>query len=384
MMVFHFRTGREMHENKDVEAKRLLKMQNKRKKKFKEVIILGAGASKSEGAPLQNELFKEFFEYYKQVLKGKEGSLPKKQEKLIIEYFKKFWGIDIENFQNQDVEFPTFEECLGILDLAYYRGESFKGYPKKKIEQIRNALIFLIAKVLDEKLQGKIIHHKELVKRLKKEENLRQIAFLSLNYDIIIDNVLVNLYPEFHLDYGIDFINFERENDWKRPNKNKAVLLLKIHGSLNWLYCPTCNHIELTPRKKEAIKAFYKAKKCSECKTPMEPVIIPPTFYKEMTNPFIQKVFLKADKVLRSAERIFICGYSFPDADLHIKYLLKRAEQFRGETPDIYVINNHSNKTEQQKNEEEQRISRFFKNKEKIHYTDLSFEEFAKRGVENV
>ena len=76
-----------MHENKDVEAKRLLKMQNKRKKKFKEVIILGAGASKSEGAPLQNELFKEFFEYYKQVLKGKEGSLPKKQEKLIIEYF---------------------------------------------------------------------------------------------------------------------------------------------------------------------------------------------------------------------------------------------------------------------------------------------------------
>ena len=121
-----------MHENKDVEAKRLLKMQNKRKKKFKEVIILGAGASKSESAPLQNELFKEFFEYYKQVLKGKEGGLPKKQEKLIIEYFKKFWGIDIENFQNQNVEFPTFEECLGVLDLAYYRGESFKGYPKKK------------------------------------------------------------------------------------------------------------------------------------------------------------------------------------------------------------------------------------------------------------
>jgi len=195
---------------------------------------------------------------------------------------------------------------------------------------------------------------------------------------------LVELYPEFHLDYGINFINFERRSDWKRPNKNKAVLLLKIHGSLNWLYCPTCNHIELTPRKKGAIKAFYEVKECSECKTPMEPVIIPPTFYKEMTNPFIQKVFLKADKVLRSAERIFICGYSFPDADLHIKYLLKRAEQFRGETPEIYVINNHPNKTEQQKNEEKQRISRFFKNKENIHYTDLSFEEFARRGVENV
>ncbi len=95
-------------------------------------------------------------------------------------------------------------------------------------------------------------------------------------------------------------------------------------------------------------------------------------------------MFLKADKVLRSAERIFICGYSFPDADLHIKYLLKRAEQFREETPQIYVINNHPNKPNKQKDEEKKRITRFFKNKDKILYTELSFEEFAERGVEDV
>ena len=59
---------------------------------IKDVIILGAGASKSEGAPLQNELFKEFFEYYKRVLKGKVWSLSEEQENSIIEYFKKFWG----------------------------------------------------------------------------------------------------------------------------------------------------------------------------------------------------------------------------------------------------------------------------------------------------
>jgi hypothetical protein len=349
---------------------------------IKNVIILGAGASKSEGAPLQNELFKEFFEYYKHVLKGKVWSLSKKQEKLIIDYFKKFWGIDIENYQNQNIEFPTFEECLGVLDLAHYRNESFKGYHKKKIEQIRNALIFLIAKVLDEKLRGKINYHIKLVDKLKNKGSLSQTAFLSLNYDIIIDNVLVDLYEEFHLDYGIDFINFERKNDCKRPDKNKAVLLLKIHGSLNWLYCPTCNRIELTPKEKGAIKAFYKIKKCRKCKTPMDPVIIPPIFYKEMTNPFIQQVFLKADKVLRSAERIFICGYSFPDADLHIKYLLKRAELFKKDPPEIYVINKHQNKKALQKDEENRRISRFFKNKNKVYYTELSFEGFAEKGID--
>ena len=71
---------------------------------IEDVIILGAGASKSEGAPLQNEVFKQFFEY----LKDKVGSLSKKQEKLIIEYFKKFWGIDIENYQNQNIKIPNF------------------------------------------------------------------------------------------------------------------------------------------------------------------------------------------------------------------------------------------------------------------------------------
>lgn len=69
-------------------------------------------------------------------------------------------------------------------------------------------LIFLIAKVLDEKLREKIVYHKKLVERLKEEGKLTQTAFISLNYDIIIDNILTGLYPDFHINYRIEFINF--------------------------------------------------------------------------------------------------------------------------------------------------------------------------------
>ncbi|EHP85483.1 hypothetical protein [Methanotorris formicicus] len=157
-------------------------------------------------------------------------------------------------------------------------------------------------------------------------------------------------------------------------NRKKPVLLLKPHGSLNWLYCPTCNSMELTPKRKGSIEAFYKNKICKECETPMEPVIIPPTFYKDMSNPFIQQIYLKCYEVLRNAERIFICGYSFPDADMHLKYLLKRAEIFKGDTPEIYVINHHKDK---KSSEDRNRIERFFKNKDKVIYTNLSFQKFA-------
>ena len=109
----------------------------------------------------------------------------------------------------------------------------------------------------------------------------------------------------------------------------------------------------------------------------MKFVIIPMTYYKEMSNPFIRQIFLKADEILREADKIFICGYSFPDADIHIKYLLKRAERFKEETPEICVINNHPCKTDQEKKDEEQRFIRFFKNKDKIDYTNKSFEDFC-------
>ncbi|RJS89188.1 hypothetical protein CW705_07840 [Candidatus Bathyarchaeota archaeon] len=341
---------------------------------FNQVIILGAGASKSDGAPLQRELFSEFFKYRKKGL----WSIPEETDELIVKFFKDFWGINISSFNERDVKFPTFEECLGVLDLARFQGDSFKGYTQDKIDKIRNALIFLIAKILDEKLRNETKYHKILVNTLKSRGILKETAFLSLNYDIIIDNVLTQSCPDFHLDYGIGFINFYRDDsNWKKPDSNKSILLLKLHGSLNWLLCPTCNHLELTPKEKGAIKAFYNLKKCEICNSLMKPVIIPPSFYKEISNPFIQQIFLKAYYVLRQVDKIFFCGYSFPDADLHIKYLLKKAEMFKGETPDIYVINSYPNKPESQKREEKTRYMRFFKDKEKIHYKNLSFEEFC-------
>ena len=332
--------------------------------KIKNVIILGAGASKSEGAPSQKELIKIFFENKK--IHG---------PKLIKEFFNEFWGINDNNIKNS--ELPTFEECLGVLDLAYLRRECFKGWPKDKIIRCRTALVYSIAKTLND--IGKKGHHNDLVNKLMKKGILKETAFISLNYDILIDNALVRHEREanYNIDYGISLMNYKynenNENNHRKPKEEKSVLLLKPHGSLNWMYCPTCNNMELTPKVKGAIKAIDKLKKCKKCKTNMEPVIIPPTFYKDMSNPFIQQIYLKADEVLRNAERIFICGYSFPDADMHIKYLLKRAEIFKGKTPKIYVVN--------EDNFNMDKIRRFFKNKENIINTKLSFKSFVKEGI---
>ncbi len=90
---------------------------------------------------------------------------------------------------------------------------------------------------------------------LRKADALKQIIFVSTNYDILIDNALVDEYKyDIDLDYGVEFRNFERADDWTRPRRNKSVLLCKPHGSLNWLFCPTCNELELTPKEKGVVE----------------------------------------------------------------------------------------------------------------------------------
>ena len=93
-----------------------------------------------------------------------------------------------------------------------------------------------------------------LIKRLINQNKILNTDFISLNYDIILDNVLTDIYKyDFDRDYG-RMTNFERFNDWKKPRSSRAVKLYKPHGSLNWLYCPICISTTLTPKEKGVVK----------------------------------------------------------------------------------------------------------------------------------
>lgn len=364
--------------------------------KIDDVILLGAGASMSEGAPSQANLFKDFFirfhnngyTQYTDSYEG-EGSEERLLEMydLLSKFFKNFFDLNTNDHKNlSKFEFPTFEEALGILELAINRQESFKGFSLNSddqgIQRIRESLVFLIALIIDETLRRGHINHKNLVRRLDQNNKLIKTSFISLNYDILIDNALVDLYPRYHLDYGTNFINYSQKDNWHRPIPSKSVKLYKIHGSLNWLYCPTCISLKLSPKEKKAATLVFRRQKCKICNSEMIPIIIPPTFFKVMSNYHLQQIWHESERSLKEAERIFFCGYSFPDADIHIKYLLKRAELFKGIVPEIYIINNNENKTDYQRKIEESRYKRFFKNIQNVNYTDLSFEEFCQNGID--
>ena len=368
----------------------------------KTAIFLGAGASAAEGAPVQKDLFKNYFKSVSErsFVKAAPNS-PEQMKKELAEFFRVLFGINIQVSKAavDKIVFPTFEEALGVLDLAELRRESLRQFDLEdigsygnRIRLVRQFIVMAMAKAIADSLHRVKGLHRQLISNLNRKGLLEATIFISANYDILIDNALlavrlVEEIPGSTLDYGVDFTNFElpenfpqRRMIWRRP-KPTATKLFKLHGSLNWLYCSTCNTLTLTPGMKGAIQLISKTRQdiamCRFCKSLMSPIIVPPTFYKDMSRVFLSLIWNKAENALRHVNHIIFCGYSFPDADIHIKYLLKRVQTNRGDGNALRftVINHHRGKKEQQVKEEKERFKRFLGSK--VKYTKASFAEFA-------
>ena len=343
-------------------------------------IFLGAGASKAEGAPLQGELFKAYFS--SDLFRNSHDEMDRE----LATFFQEMFQIDVDDGDINRINFPTFEEVLSLTDLAILRKEAFRHFDIEnratnsgRLRFIAQYLVFLMAKLLDATLQDHAVLHRQLVTALRKADKLRDVVFVSTNYDILIDNALDEEYDhDVDVDYGIEFRNFDRPNDWTRPRRNRSIHLFKPHGSLNWLFCPTCNELEITPKEKGVVThliADYAHATCGHCGSVYAPLIVPPTFYKDMNNVFLSAIWNRTDVTLRKVNHIIFCGYSFPDADIHIKYLLKRAQTNRSGPLKVTVINHHPQKSPKEAKEEKYRYSRFLGGG--VNYTMKSFSDFA-------
>lgn len=346
-------------------------------------IFLGAGASAAENLPIQNELFSNYFKYSLPLHPDSQMNIK------LREFFKEMFNIDVVLDDIDNINFPTFEEVLGILDMAEQRRESFKNFgtdtynnKNGSINLLRQYLVLLTANSINNASKESHKYHELLLNNLLKKNQLLNTTFISANYDIHIDNTISKLYDKnklpVMLDYGVDFANFNFKNSsWRRPT-GKTIKLYKIHGSLNWLYCPICSSLTLTPYEGGVMRILNNQDEatCLNCNEYTIPIIVPPTYFKDMSNVYLSSVWNKAEASLRKADVIIFCGYSFPEADIHIKYMLKRVQTSRNNNPlRIIVFNNHKNKSNSVLKKEEMRYKRFLG--EDIIFTKASFQDFA-------
>lgn len=350
---------------------------------MKTAILLGAGASAAEGLPIQANLFRDYFKLLR--VRNNSTYWAEHENELAV-FFELMFGIKINDGNLDNEVFPTFEEALGVLDLADSKNEAFRhfnniniGAGTGQIKSLRIYLVYLMADILNESLIESKNLHKKLIKKLDSLNLINETVFVTTNYDILCDNALLDYHPK-KIDYGIDFVNYKQDSF--RTDLD-SIKFFKLHGSLNWVYCPVCNKLRYTFNENGAYNLMfdYQSSYCETCESAYSPFIVPPTFYKDLSKVFLNQVWNKTEIELLDVEHLIFCGYSFPDADLHLKYLIKRVQKNRKRSHKlkITVINNHQGKKAIVKTEEKNRYHRFLGTE--VNYTDFSFEDFAKNPM---
>lgn len=367
-------------------------------REYTTLIFLGAGASAQDGAPTQSRLISTFIDQYQNFSENKKR---RRQYKRISSFFEHFFQINLETVEINSCSFPTFEEILGIVDLAIDRRDTFRGdmshIPGSSLLQLRQDLVYLIGRTLKQSLETHALSHQKLIDKFAENGVLAETLFFTTNYDILIDNALVRHLKKHYssdwmemMNYGVAIRDFE-SNNLVKPNLKEAIPIIKLHGSLNWLYCSSCDSLFVSFLKKQGVSSIVSPELCQDncCKTRMFPIIIPPSYFKVMSNSYLQRVWNSAEKLLKNVQRIIFCGYSFPDADIHVKYLLKRAEiNYPNFSPIIHIFNKNpekSVKTAQmekiKKPEFFKRFQRFFKSNIKVINEDKPFYELCTKGI---
>jgi NAD-dependent SIR2 family protein deacetylase len=336
------------------------------------LVFLGAGASAADAAPIQSTLFREYFRHLRNRREIHLGQTSWSPETALPIFMDEFFGIDTRKDDIDSIQFPTFEEALAVLELAIQRREGFgqmsygmgntpRDYPT--MQQMRFILIQVLTTVIPSQAEAKV--HAELCRNLDAQGLLNSVAFATTNYDPFIDHAILSVQTASKLDYG-----FHLETPFSSKPPQTATVVLHLHGSLQWLCCQSC----LGVYGPTDIPSYHR--QCPKCGDWVWPLIVPPTFFKEMNQSILTAVWRSFQMRLLDVNHVIFCGYSFPDADMHVKYAFKWREIIGRRNPlKVTIINEHPGKSTQARDDEKGRYERFFRLP--VDYTPKSFEEFA-------
>ncbi len=249
----------------------------------------------------------------------------------------------------------NLEEVVTTMELNLDKFASFGEPAEAEVQKARSELDQYVAERL-------AIANRQGCKQIGKLINAELAAIesrdsvITLNYDLVVDNTLwerslkgpsKELRPECLLDRTYNILQRTQLFHGERPSmyhKSKGLgFYLKLHGSIDWLYCvnTSCGNHQIFFANWIGSEPIHNdpGDLCSLCGMPLVNVIVPPTMAKTFEKyPKLGFLWSLAYRELRTAERIVIFGISFAPSDYYLSWLLKKAILDRKERPKIFNI----------------------------------------------
>jgi len=143
--------------------------------------------------------------------------------------------------------------------------------------------------------------------------------------------------------------------------------LLKLHGSINWYYSAATT---------EQIYLFSGSKKEEKNLKDLVPVIIPPVLDKTgfFEHSTIKSMWSEGKNLLKEAKKVYIIGYSIPQTDLTVKFML---QSYIPKDCEVTIIN----KDKERKGYFRELFNKQKLNEEFIRNDDSVFEDFVNSTI---
>ncbi len=268
--------------------------------------------------------------------------------RLLLEWF----------YPSRPVSDYNLEEVLAFLDLERHRRESWSSHESlsgwSPEELFRDVLAFVVDR-LSIPPDRVCPLHSRLIDTLEPRDTI-----LTLNYDHVVDNVLIPRDTKPKTDYPdqdsrsgkLTLLVGEASFMGGRPptlmpRETDQGFYLKLHGSLDWLFCTTSgcpNHTRVFAARLERLRdGQVPGKPCRLCGAALVQLIIPPIASKRIEDrgrlAFLWHLALQE---LREASRLIIVGVSFAPSDFELRWLIRSALMGTAASPnlsEVFVVN---------------------------------------------
>jgi len=299
--------------------------------KSKICFLLGAGASKPEPSeiPTVKELLPD--------LLTRARRLDREEVTKLADFCKRSHIDNIEDLLTaaQMAEFcgrnPTILKLIEFLIFHEETGEPGIRKSRRALVDV-SSIAFLqdTLQVLFGLLSSRMLPaepndgHKAIAGYVGKHADSR---IVTTNYDCCMDRALSEQNVSFI--YHLDFANAHH----LPAITGTPISLVKLHGSLNWFYCDTCQEvhwIDIQQTVEDYIDdriSYPVIGLCRNCGGQRRGLLVPPLAMKFDLAPPLHPLIGKATDAFSEVDLIVVVGFSFAEADLYISRMVNKTIQ---------------------------------------------------------